>query len=224
MQNDMQNYLQKPFRIFWLVALGVLGVIPLVLAISWVNGNMTLPGEIHRLFQEKFSWPWLSFEESALPVRATLDLVFSVAVYGIILLVQRLKHPQIRRAALVTALGLALFSVMSLWQYTGVILWAFRVPFLLEDILYYGLVLLSALLALRGQSIWAVIGFSQLYEQKREAIAHRDMFSRRGFLPLLLAFYLTNTMSLDRLIFCGVTTAFLIFFLKPYARDSSKGI
>jgi hypothetical protein len=188
--------MQRPTtRIFWLFTLSLLGVIPILLTLAWVNGNMTLPGEIHRLFQYKLGWPWFSYEESSPTVCAEIDFLLAALAYLLTALVTalvtslatRLKYLGSRRALTITVLGLTLFSVMSCWQYTGIIVWSFRWPQYFSDILYYALIAFAL-----GR------GFRNL----------------DPYLLLLVAFFSTPVMSLDRLIFSIVTFIFLIILMR----------
>jgi hypothetical protein len=206
----MQIYVRPAARIFWLFALSLLGVIPILLTLAWVNGNMTLPGEIHRLFQEKFSWPWFSFGESSPIICAEIDFLLAAAAYLLTALATRLGNPQIRRALTVTVLGSALFSVMSCWQYTGIVAWSVRVPPYLSDILYYALVAFSIGISFRNLDPKEVLGYSQLYSPKETV----PLPKTRGYLPLLIAFFIAPVMSLDRLIFSVVTLIFFIILIR----------
>jgi hypothetical protein len=177
-----------------------LGIIPILLAAIWVNGNMTLPGEFHRLFQDKLGWPWLSFEESSALVRAAIDAVLTAAAYWVTMLMMRRQRS---REAGVMTLGIALFVVMSSWQYTGHIAWSFRTPPYLSDLLYF--VLLTC-------AFW---------------------LKKRRLVFFALALILTPFMSVDRLLFSMLTLGFLTILFKfrrlgqdwkwRTARDSSKG-
>jgi hypothetical protein len=200
----MQNDVPEPSSLLSKITLGLLGLAPLLLILTWVCGNMTLPGQMHRLFQDKLSWPWLSFEQSSAEVRALVDLTLCLTAY---LLTECLGRSKVARSSgtsnRIIALGITLFCVMSCWQYTGIILWAFRVPFFINEIVYYVFVALAL---------------------KRSGPPFRLAPALKWIPFLALAFFVTGTMSLDRLLFSVVTLGFLMFFWKPQAHGSSRGI
>jgi hypothetical protein len=206
--------MQRPTaRIFWLIALSLFGVIPILLTLAWVNGNMTLPGEMHRLFQEKFSWPWFSYQESSPLICAEVDFIITAAAYLLTALATNLRIPQIRRAFIVTVLGLTLFSVMSCWQYTGVIVWSLRWPQYFSDTLYYALIIFGVAVGFRALDPKEVLGYTQIYSPK-DATPVGAFPRSRGYLFLMIAFFCTPVMGLDRLIFSVVTLLFLIILIR----------
>jgi hypothetical protein len=158
--------------------LRLMAVLPILLTVAWVDGNMTLPGEMHRLFQNKLGWPWLSFEESSVLARALIDVILSVAAYSLTFVTPR------KFQLLVS--GLALFVVMSCWQYTGIALWSFPTPHYFSDVFYCVLL----------------------------AFALYAGFRLKALIPLAFAFLMTPFMSLDRLLFSLVTLTFLTILFK----------
>jgi hypothetical protein len=178
----------------------ILGIIPILLFIAWIQGNMTLPGEIHRALIEKFSWPWLHLQESSVSVRIGADVLLLLLLGVLAQLGSKLGTGFFGPRARLILLGAGLFCVMSSWQYTGLIFWGIRLPptfsQIVFPILYYGFVIAALCLT----TPWPDSVHDPFNTLTRESI-----------LLLGLAALLTPLMSVDRLIVIVFIGALIYF-------------
>jgi hypothetical protein len=213
-------------RIFWVFSTFVFGIALIALGFVWVQGNMALPGELHRYFWEKLSWPWLPFEESSLVIRVILDeslaCLFFLCTYLLNFSVkssghrQKLIPTQIRRSAQLSITGLLFFTVLSCWHHTGIIVWTIDgggtlFSFLMNFIaVIYYLLVAAALFQLPAynagsklQTGLIALGLEQLYSSSTEAERlNTPLKMQRISLVLLAGAMLFGIpMSLDRLLF-----------------------
>jgi hypothetical protein len=209
-------------RIISVFSTFVFGIASIALGFIWVQGNMTLPGELHRYFWEKLSWPWLPLEESSLVIRAIVDeslvCIFFLFTYLLNFSIHRQKifPARIRRSVQLSITGILFFTVISCWQHTGIVIWsglasgtAFSFLTTLVALIYYVLValFLFQLPAYEAQSkrqTWIIaLGLEQLYSNPAEAekLSLPLKMQRISLLLLIGATLAGIPMSLDRLLF-----------------------
>jgi hypothetical protein len=199
------------------------GILPILMTVVWIQGNMTLPGQLHRALMDKFSWPWLHFEQSSVWVRSFVDFGL-LALCGLVPFLLYLKNglagplgkilpAQLMRCIHVSIFGGALFVLLSCWQFTGTLVWALPVPHSFSNGVFYALLLAAAWSAFgpkvarvqdrsasQSQNFLAVFGFEQLYSTAPEALLLTKLLqpSMLSLLLLATAALLTGVMSLDR--------------------------
>jgi hypothetical protein len=199
-------------RIVSVFATFILGIVLIFLGFLWIQGNMALPGELHRYLWERLSWPWLPFEESSAVIRAMLDESLACLLFLLTYLLnrfigqqrsqQRLLPARFARSTQLMITGLLFFTVISCWHHTGIIVWDWTAPFLgtLNFALFFGLLALT----LPHPRSWAVdLGLEQLYSSETEAKQlTQPLKLQRISLSLMAGAMLIGTpMSLDRLLF-----------------------
>jgi hypothetical protein len=204
-------------RIVSVFATFILGIGLIFLGFLWIQGNMTLPGELHRYLWERLSWPWLPFDESSVIIRALLDeslvCLFLLLTFLLNHFVGQQKFIPARyvRSTQLSITGLLFFTVVSCWHHTGIIVWDWTAPFLgtLNFALFFGLLALSLLYPLylnpqlHPRTWTAALGLEQLYSSEIEAQQLTQPFKLQGIsLSLMAGAILIGTpMSLDRLLF-----------------------
>jgi len=208
--------LSQPAKIFWFTLNVILGVIPSILFFAWVERNTALPR-----IPIELQWPWISLQDSTLSVRILWDVgLFAVFAFFHSYLAQARTHqslqnflpPQALRSFYMIFTGGTLLFMMSMWQHTGIILWAipgnFWVLNFISFAVYWMLILTAGRLLVRfgaGQ----FIGLQQTFmsaNQIGRSSGNPKLLSNGlyGFVrhPVytftLLAFVLTPVMSLDR--------------------------
>ena len=199
-------------RIISVFATFIFGLALIFLGFLWIQGNMALPGELHRYLWERLSWPWLPFDESSVVIRAVLDESLTCLLFLLTYLLnrfigqqgdqQRVIPARFARSTQLCTTGLLFFTVISCWHHTGIIIWDWAAPSLgiLNSIVFF--VLLA--LALPHPRSWAVdIGLEQLYSSEIEAKQlTQPLKLQRISLSLMAGAMLIGTpMSLDRLLF-----------------------
>ena len=209
-------------RIISVFSTFVFGIALIALGFIWVQGNMALPGELHRYFWEKLSWPWLPFEESSLVIRAIVDESLVCIFFLFTYLLNRQKifptlfSAKTRRSAQLSITGILFFTVISCWQHTGIVIWsglasgtAFSFLTTLVAFGYFVLVAasLSELPTYKAQSklqTWIIaLGLEQLYSSPAEAekLNAPLKMQRISLLLLIGATLMGIPMTLDRLLF-----------------------
>jgi len=199
-------------RIVSVLATFILGIALIFLGFLWIQGNMALPGELHRYLWERLSWPWLPFEESSVVIRTILDeslvclFLLLTTLLNRFIGQQKLIPSRYVRSTQLSITGLLFFTVISCWHHTGIILWDWprywNGPFLstLNFALFFGLLALT----LPHPRIWTVaLGLEQLYSSEDEAKQlTQPLELQRISLSLMAGAMLAGTpMSLDRLLF-----------------------
>ncbi len=205
----MPNILPSWQRILLVALCLVAGVFPTVLFFAWIERNCAFP------------WPWILLNTSSLAWICLCD-VFLLCAWVLFLsqginkfffqTIAPLVPKQAVRALAVSLTGASLWSFMSLWQNTGIVVWSIPMGSLWTSngvafVLYWGL-LLIALKTLLRHFVWVeLIGLKQIYSKRSQWIAEKKPSvaphtQKRLYALVLLAGFITPVMSLDRMMLC----------------------
>lgn len=223
----MNSRLPPRARLFWLAVLVALGLVPSVLFFAWVERGCALP-----VVPIELGWPWIWLPQDSSLLLAAWN-VFLILAFGAIhsLLAQPAAHARLARripaqairAAYLAATGLSLLAVMGFWQSTGKIIWAAplsqKTTYVISIALYCAFFAVPLRLA-QGLSFTEFLGLRQIYQTPAELtrtegtpkLLETGLYGwvrHPIYLFTMLAFAVTPTMTLDRLLVLGASLAYL---------------
>ncbi len=220
------KFLPPLVRVLLVFAILIVGCVPSFLFFAWVERNCALP-----FIPQEAGWPWLYLD---LPLWGQViwnsglflgfGLVHSVlAAPGVNKLLSRAIPNQALRATYMIASGICLWSVMALWQHTGIVVWEMGLPPRLTQILSFSIfwcLMILALMQIKRFDLWHFMGLKQVYSRPNELekmVGSEDLvttgwyahFRHPTYFFTCMAFLLTPFMTLDRLTVAIVQIVYL---------------
>lgn len=206
-------------RFFWIAWIVGPGLILSILFFIWVERNCSLPW-----LPVELGWPWIHFQSDSLIVQLIWN-TFLFLTFGLLHSILASAHalklfsPHTRRAFYVGFSGLSLFSVMALWQNTGIIVWqlplSWNILTALSLVLYWPPLFATQVLMGRTFDLQEFLGFRQINGEdlRTEPLRTDGIYGwvrHPMYAATIFAFVVTPFMSLDRLLLSGVMIFYLI--------------